>query len=257
MSSRSPIPTSRHWAKPLGLSAFAHLTVLVAIPALLGISLFALRGGGESQRLVVHELSFDTARIVNGEGDVKVPLERILAPPEEDWPRPEETMEWQDAMFELSEPAPEVVEPKLPEPQFVPREPKPQIEPQPSVPELEPEVVPEISEQSAAPTPEIPSAPEAAKEPTWLPLTLTEHCPEPRYPAKARRRKQEGAVVLLLTVDPGGHVLEVEIVESSGHSALDRAAKKTLATWRFGPAPVAWAGGNTKVRRRILFQLPK
>ncbi len=257
MPSRSPIPTSRHWAKPLGLSAFAHLTVLVAIPALLGISFFALKGGGESQRLVVHELSFETVRTVNAEADAEVPLERILVPPGEDWPRPEETMEWQDAILELPEPVPEVIEPKLPEPQFVPGEPKPQIEPQPPVPEPEPEVVPESSEQSEAPASETPSAPEAAKEPTWLPLTLTEHCPEPRYPSKARRRKQEGAVVLLLTVNPEGHVLEVEIVESSGHPALDRAAKKTLATWRFGPAPVAWAGGNTKVRRRILFRLPK
>ncbi|MDF1837903.1 MAG: energy transducer TonB, partial [Planctomycetota bacterium] len=97
----------------------------------------------------------------------------------------------------------------------------------------------------------------APEQMAWSPELLADFCPEPRYPNKARRRKQEGAVVLRLTVEVDGRVSHVEVVESSGYSTLDRTAKEMLATWRFRPAPNGWAAGSKKVRRRIFFRLPK
>ncbi|MCP5020237.1 MAG: energy transducer TonB [bacterium] len=180
------------------------------------------------------------------------PLEKLEPQPEENWPLSQESMDWDDGAVPPPDPSFPVTEPQLPAQERAPIDPQPQVEPQPVPPEPEPEPV----ELAGTPKPESPPAPAIYEDQVWSPVVLSEHCPEPRYPSKARRRKQEGAVVLLLTVDSKGNVTEVEIVESSGHSILDQAAKKTLATWRFATAPITWAGGSTQVRRRILFRLP-
>lgn len=60
--------------------------------------------------------------------------------------------------------------------------------------------------------------------------------PAPRYPFAARRRGQEGRVVLLVHVDAAGHADDVSVRQSSGHGLLDDAAVKTVETWRFVPA---------------------
>lgn len=61
--------------------------------------------------------------------------------------------------------------------------------------------------------------------------------PPPPYPPEAARRRIEGTVVLRVLVDVDGTPLEVLVQESSGHRALDDAARKfVLARWRFRPA---------------------
>ena len=61
--------------------------------------------------------------------------------------------------------------------------------------------------------------------------------PPPPYPVEAARRRIEGTVVLRVLVDVDGKPLEVLVHESSGHRALDEAARKfVLAKWRFRPA---------------------
>lgn len=52
----------------------------------------------------------------------------------------------------------------------------------------------------------------------------------PRYPLGARLRGEEGLVRLAVRVDATGKAEEVEVVESSGFTALDRAAVK--AAWK-------------------------
>lgn len=59
--------------------------------------------------------------------------------------------------------------------------------------------------------------------------------PPPPYPDSARRKRQEGTVVLLVEIDAEGLVLAVSIRESSGFSVLDTTAKKTVTNWRFSP----------------------
>ncbi len=58
----------------------------------------------------------------------------------------------------------------------------------------------------------------------------------PAYPNIARRRGQEGLVLLRVEVTPAGQVAAVQIATSSGHSILDRAAVDAVEDWRFQPA---------------------
>lgn len=60
--------------------------------------------------------------------------------------------------------------------------------------------------------------------------------PLPDYPWSARRRGQEGRVVIRLAVDAEGKPIQVDVAESSGEPILDRAATETLKTWRLKPA---------------------
>ncbi len=58
----------------------------------------------------------------------------------------------------------------------------------------------------------------------------------PKYPDIAWRQHQGGRVVIRMHIDPQGRVASAEVLESSGHPALDRAAREALAKWRFVPA---------------------
>ena len=58
----------------------------------------------------------------------------------------------------------------------------------------------------------------------------------PVYPYRARRKEIEGRVVLRVQVLPGGTALSVELLSSSGHAILDRAALRAVRAWRFVPA---------------------
>jgi protein TonB len=60
--------------------------------------------------------------------------------------------------------------------------------------------------------------------------------PEPEYPAMSQARGEQGVVAVLLRISETGQVQEVEVVTSSGYRALDEAAKRAVARWRFRPA---------------------
>lgn len=60
--------------------------------------------------------------------------------------------------------------------------------------------------------------------------------PKPQYPRAARRRGQEGKLLLLVEVLPGGRAGKIEIEKSSGYELLDNAAIDTVKKWRFVPA---------------------
>lgn len=60
--------------------------------------------------------------------------------------------------------------------------------------------------------------------------------PAPRYPYAARRRGQEGRVLLRVEVLPSGEAGQVEVMASSGVVSLDRAAADAVRRWRFRPA---------------------
>jgi protein TonB len=61
--------------------------------------------------------------------------------------------------------------------------------------------------------------------------------PPPPYPPEAARRRLEGTVLLQVLVDVDGRPLEVLVQRSSGHRALDEAARKfVLKRWLFKPA---------------------
>lgn len=79
--------------------------------------------------------------------------------------------------------------------------------------------------------------------------------PAPDYPWSARRRGVEGRVVVRLHVDAQGHPQAVELLESSGDSALDRAAVTTLRHWRLYPATAHGQPVDGQVVVPILFKL--
>ncbi|GAB4336000.1 MAG: hypothetical protein Kow0099_08700 [Candidatus Abyssubacteria bacterium] len=79
--------------------------------------------------------------------------------------------------------------------------------------------------------------------------------PKPVYPRAARRRGEEGTVVLLVTVLANGRVAEIAIESSSGHAALDEAALKAVGRWRFEPAMRRGRPVTTRARIPVEFSL--
>ncbi len=59
--------------------------------------------------------------------------------------------------------------------------------------------------------------------------------PSPRYPPPSVRAGEEGTVLCRIHVAADGAVSEVEIIESSGFTRLDQAAREGLLRWRFAP----------------------
>ena len=57
----------------------------------------------------------------------------------------------------------------------------------------------------------------------------------PNYPALARKRGQEGAVILQVLVNREGRVDDLQIDTSSNFSLLDRAALSAIRKWSFEP----------------------
>jgi protein TonB len=63
------------------------------------------------------------------------------------------------------------------------------------------------------------------------PLTV----PKASYPSDAKRKRVEGTVRLLVTVDQAGRVVSVRVLSGLGHG-LDEAAETALRQARFRPA---------------------
>ena len=88
----------------------------------------------------------------------------------------------------------------------------------------------------AAPPAVVPaSAPAAATDPGWRSALTRWLANHKRYPERARQRGDEGTVVLRITVDLTGRVLDVAVARSSGSPILDDAARDMLAGQRVPP----------------------
>ena len=79
--------------------------------------------------------------------------------------------------------------------------------------------------------------------------------PIPRYPEVARRRGQEGTVVLAVEVDKNGMPTRVDIKMSSGFQLLDISATETVMKWRFSPAHLGGISVASTIELPIRFQL--
>jgi protein TonB len=73
--------------------------------------------------------------------------------------------------------------------------------------------------------------------------------PAPPYPAEARRKRQEGTVVVEFTVDSSGRVISAHAKSPSPWPLLNNEAVRTVRRWKFPP------GGVMKLQRPIVFQL--
>ena len=74
------------------------------------------------------------------------------------------------------------------------------------------------------------------------------HRPSPIYPAQSRRLREEGTVVLRVSLDARGTVQDIAIQTSSTFERLDQAALEAVRQWRFVPA----TRGQTAVPSTVL-----
>lgn len=81
--------------------------------------------------------------------------------------------------------------------------------------------------------------------------------PEPPYPPAARRRRQEGLVLLKVKVTSEGRAAQVEVKQSSGFSILDEAALQTVRRWEFEPARIDSLAVDSEVEIPVHFRLTK
>lgn len=145
-------------------------------------------------------------------------------------------------------------EPAEPKPEVKPPPPKPKPKKKPQVKTLTPPD--KVVRKQETPKPKPPKRPlnyqSAPRE-----VTAAEYAsnPPPEYPRRARMRNQQGKVVLLVSVSSAGRVNDIEVVNSSGFSALDRSALDTVQKWRFVPAMRNGTGINSKVKVPIEFVL--
>ena len=91
-----------------------------------------------------------------------------------------------------------------------------------------------------APPPEVPRpAPTTAALPPVTPPRLDAsylNNPRPNYPLAARRRGDQGTVLVRVVVTTEGLAASVALEKTSGHTSLDEAALVAVKSWRFVPA---------------------
>ena len=80
------------------------------------------------------------------------------------------------------------------------------------------------------------------------------HNRQPIYPIEAVRRGQHGAVVVVIHVSPSGRTAGADVVSSSGHVILDRAAREAMLTWRFLPAMKGGRAVASDLPVRVIFE---
>ncbi|MFT7722306.1 MAG: energy transducer TonB [Roseateles sp.] len=101
---------------------------------------------------------------------------------------------------------------------------------------------------AAAPAPPAPPAPPAvAPGPRQIAPSAVryERLPELHFPALSRRAREEGTVVLRITVDAAGRLKQATVQRSSGFERIDQAALHDIRSARFVPymedgKPVEW-----------------
>jgi protein TonB len=124
---------------------------------------------------------------------------------------------------------------------------EPAPEPSPSAPVEASTPEPAVSASAPAPI----ARESAAAQPRY------KRNPEPSYPALARRRRQEGVVLLAVLVDAAGKPETVAIQVSSGFASLDDAAVAAVKDWEFEPGRQDGESVASRVEVPIQFQLER
>ncbi|BCD84824.1 hypothetical protein PSm6_12310 [Pseudomonas solani] len=151
---------------------------------------------------------------------------------------------------------PRLVSPEAPARKVARVEPKPQPRPQ-SRPSSEPSVAhAAASAPQPAPAQQVAIAAKLPKAEVVIdqPSFLTPPKP-PIYPAQARRRNQQGVVLVEVRLDERGGLREMKLLRSSGIESLDEAAINAVASWRFRPEVQDGEPVPSRVRIPIEFAL--
>jgi protein TonB len=75
------------------------------------------------------------------------------------------------------------------------------------------------------------------------------------YPRMAALRGEEGTVYLSTLIAPDGRVESVQIIQSSGHPDLDRAARNAISAWHFRPAVQGGQPVQSEMREAYRFSI--
>jgi len=155
-----------------------------------------------------------------------------------------------------------------PKPEKKPAKPKPKPEakpkqetkaaPAPAKPAAAPATAAPSKPTTAQAAPAKPAAPKATQEAAMsdAPVRVTNPnyagaCPI-SYPERARKRNQEGTVVVHALIGPDGKPIEVSVTQSSGHRLLDEAAQEAISNCAFVPQKV----GGRAVRAIVEIPIP-
>lgn len=79
--------------------------------------------------------------------------------------------------------------------------------------------------------------------------------PPPQYPAESRKLREQGVVLLKVTVTENGRPASVQLQRSSGFPRLDEAALKAVRRWEFKPARVGLTAVACAVEVPVRFGL--
>lgn len=79
--------------------------------------------------------------------------------------------------------------------------------------------------------------------------------PEPIYPVAARRRRQEGMVLLSVRVSSSGQPTSVTLKQTSGYPSLDAAALNAVREWQFEPARIGALAVESEIEVPIQFRM--
>lgn len=97
-----------------------------------------------------------------------------------------------------------------------------------------PPPVPQPAAATSDPGPPAPAGPPAPVSRGDLSSSMI-HAPPPRYPYESRRKREQGTVVLAVTLATDGTVEDIRVARSSGHRRLDEAALGAVRKWRWSP----------------------
>lgn len=145
-----------------------------------------------------------------------------------------------------------------------PRNPEPVVSPpKPSAPVAAPPTV-AASAQVAPAAAKVVAAASVQREPAKpaAPVEVLSSQPsflvpprQPSYPSQARRRNQQGVVLVEVRLDERGQQRNVNVLRSSGVDSLDRAALEAVAKWRFLPETTGGQAVPSRVQIPIQFAL--
>lgn len=155
--------------------------------------------------------------------------------------------------------APEPPKP-APKPKEQPRirqEPRPLLQPQPVAERVMEQVAEPVRQESAPPAPPAPVV-EAAPEPVLEAPRFNAaylNNPPPVYPLAARRRGNEGKVLVRAEIQADGSCSRVALKKTSGSDLLDQAALEAVRKWHFVPARKGGQAITAWVEVPITFKL--
>jgi protein TonB len=145
--------------------------------------------------------------------------------------------------MKLDSPPPPAEQPKQKQAETVKLQVTPYTPP-PSIPLVSTMTIPvEPAPQPVAVSPPMPPAPPAPPAAPSPPTTVQGgdigtamiSAKPPRYPMDARRKREQGIVVLSVTLGVDGKVSSVTVQRSSGFASLDNAAREAVRQWRWAP----------------------